>query len=116
MSTSPQSNQNAGKNAKPCLWCRLWNAAFAASRLPECDVRPFQLASEKLRNAGLEMVARLARRKTKCVGCNRCAEIYLGDVLGNDRRAWRAAMWAENHSMRFMMRQGPGDTFQEDAK
>jgi hypothetical protein len=79
-------------------------------------VRPFKLASEKLRNAGLEMVARLARRKTKCTGCQRSAEIYLGDVLGPDRRKWRAAMWRDNPSMRFMMRQGSTETFQEDAK
>jgi hypothetical protein len=117
VSTAPQSNQNAGKDAKPCRWCQAWNAAFAASRLPECDVRPFQLASEKLRAAGLEMVARLARRDPgKCKGCQRSAEIHLGDVLGPDRRKWRAAMWRDNPSMRFMMRACPGETFQEDAK
>jgi hypothetical protein len=92
----------------------LWNAAFAASRLPEYDVRPFGLASEKLRAAGLEMVARLARRKTGCPGCQRSAEIHLGDTLGDERRAWRAEMWQINPSMRFMMRPCEGETFQED--
>ena len=115
MSTAPQSNQTAGAGETSCLWCSLWNAAFAASRLPECDVRPFKLASEKLRAAGLEMVARLARRDPgKCKGCQRSSEIYFGDTLGDERRAWRAAMWAENSSMRFMMRPCQGETFQED--
>jgi hypothetical protein len=56
----------------------------------------------------------LANRDTNCPGCQRSAKIYLGDVLGPDRRAWRAAMWQINPSMRFMMRQGSTETFQED--
>jgi hypothetical protein len=59
---------------------------------------------------------RLARRDTDCTGCQRSADIYLGIKLGDERRAWRAAMWAENPSMRLMMRACPGETFQEDAK
>ena len=116
MSTVPQSNQTAGAGEQSCRWCSLWNVAFAASQLSECDVRPFKLASEKLRNAGLEMVARLARRKTKCPGCQRSAEIYLGDVLGPDRRKWGADMWVKNPEMRFMMRPCEGETFQEDQE
>jgi hypothetical protein len=116
MSTASQSNQNAGADERSCRWCSLWNVAFAASRLPEYDVRPFKLASEKLRNAGLEMVARLAKRKTTCPGCQRSAQIHLGDVLGDERREWRAEMWQINPSMRFMMRQGPSETFQEDTQ
>ncbi len=120
MSTPAQSNQNAGAGEKPCPWCVLWNAAFAASRLPvNAPTNLYMFHYEKvyrLRAAGIDVMDGLARRDTDCPGCQRSAEIHLGDALGPDRRAWRAEMWQINPSMRFMMRQGPSDTFQEDAK
>jgi hypothetical protein len=65
---------------------------------------------------GGSLADKLAERGTMCDGCRRSAEIQRGDVLGDERRAWRAAMWAQNPSMRFTMRACPGETFQEDAK
>jgi hypothetical protein len=121
MSTSPQSNQNAGVGKYACPWCRLWNAAVAASWLdPDMYADPEDLNwSIWVANGkawGDKMRPWLAYRNTTCKGCQRFAEIQRGDFLGDERRAWRAAMWAENPSMRFMMRQGSTETFQEDAK
>jgi hypothetical protein len=121
VSKTPQSNQNAGADERSCPWCRLWNAAFAAGQLPVFAKTPpyyshHYTAAYRLRAAGIDVMDGLARRKTDCPGCQRSAKIHLGDVLGDERRAWRAEMWQINPSMRFMMRQGPSDTFQEDAK
>jgi hypothetical protein len=58
----------------------------------------------------------LARRDTDCTGCRRSAEMHLGDTIDDERRAWRAAMWRDNPSMRFMMRQCIGETFQEEQQ
>jgi len=120
MSTAPQSNQNAGAGKKPCPWCVLWNVAFAAGQLPVFAKTPpyyshHYTAASQLRAAGIDVMDRLARRDTDCTGCQRSADIYLGIKLGDERRAWRAAMWAQNPSMRFTMRACPGETFQEDA-
>ena len=117
--TAPQSNQNAGAGKKPCPWCVLWNVAFAAGQLPVFAKTPpyyshHYTAASQLRAAGIDVMDRLARRDTDCPGCQRSAEIHLSDVLGPDRRAWRAEMWQINPSMRFMMRQGSTETFQED--
>ncbi len=111
---APQSNQNAGAGEKPCPWCVLWNAAFAASRLPlDCGQTPYNgnghIAAVRLQAIGVETLTAIVSRDTDCPGCQRSAEIYLGDVLGPDRRAWRAEMWEINPSMRFMMRQGVHD-------
>jgi hypothetical protein len=110
---APQSNQNAGKDAKPCRWCQLWNVAFAASRLPvnaSTNLYMFHYQTVyRMQMAGVAMMNDLARRKTNCPGCQRSAEIYLGDVLGDEQAEWRAEMWEINPSMRFMMRQGRGD-------
>jgi hypothetical protein len=65
-------------------------------------------------SSGWSLADDLAERGTMCDGCRRSAEIHMGDYLGDERRAWRAAMWRINPSMRFMMRQGPSETFQED--
>ncbi len=121
MSTAPQSNQNAGAGEQSCRWCSLWNAAFAASRLPlDCGQTPYNgnghIAAVRLQAIGVETLTAIVSRDTNCPGCQRSAKIYLGDFLGDERRAWRAAMWAENPSVRFMMRQGPSDTFQEDTQ
>jgi hypothetical protein len=120
MSKTPQSNQNAGAGEKSCQWCVLWNAAFAASRLPvNAPTNLYMFHYEKvyrLRAAGIDVMDGLARRRTDCPGCQRSTEIYLGIKLGDERRAWRAAMWADNPSMRFMMRACPGETFQEDTQ
>jgi hypothetical protein len=62
-----------------------------------------------LQAIGVETLTAIVSRDTDCPGCQRSAEIYLGDVLGPDRRAWRAEMWEINPSMRFMMRQGVHD-------
>ena len=115
--TAPQSNQNAGAGKKPCPWCVLWNVAFSAMQL---EHQPYVLQFEDhvcgLVSWGGSLADKLAERGTMCDGCRRSAEIQRGDYLGKERREWRAAMWAENPSMRFMMRQGPSDTFQEDAR
>jgi hypothetical protein len=58
----------------------------------------------------------LAERGTMCDGCRRSAEIHMGDYLGPERRAWRAAMWRDNPEMRFMTRPCEGETFQEDQE
>ena len=115
---STQSNQTAGADAKSCPWCRLWNAAFAASQLPVFgDQTPYRgtlyLSAGHLRSAGVTMLDSLLRRTTDCTGCRRSAEIYRGNVLGERQAAWRAAMWLENPVMRQFMRAGPGDTFGE---
>jgi len=117
MSTAPQSNQNAGADERSCPWCVLWNVAFSAMQL---EHQPYDSQFEDhvcgFVSLGWSLADALAERGTLCPGCQRSAKIYLGDVLGDERRAWRAAMWAENPSMRFMMRACPGETFQEDAK
>ncbi len=117
MSTAPQSNQNAGADEQSCPWCVLWNVAFSAMQL---EHQPYVLQFEDhvcgLVSLGWSLADALAERGTLCPGCQRSAQIHLGDVLGPDRRAWRAEMWQINPSMRFMMRACPGETFQEDAK
>jgi hypothetical protein len=80
MSPAPQSNQNAGADAKPCPWCQLWNAAFAASQLP-----------------------------VFVPGCKRSAEIYLGDYLGPERRAWRREQWHDNDTIKDFLKPGAHD-------
>ena len=115
------SNQNARSDTEPCRWCRLWNAAFAANRL-DAETFPqhsfwgdYGIDIDTFRTIAKEILDNMARlNMTDCPGCQRSAEIHLGDTLGGDRRAWRAAMWAENPSMRFMMRPCQGETFQED--
>jgi len=117
VSTAPQSNQNAGVGKYACPWCRLWNAAVAASQLDVDFYGDDVWSSVKAIAAhSRDVMQRLAERPTTCPGCQRSAEIYLGDVLGPDRRKWRAEMWEINPSMRFMMRQGQSDTFQEDQE
>ena len=119
MTTPPahQSNQNAGADERSCPWCVLWNVAFSAMQL---EHQPYDSQFEDhvcgLVSWGGSLADKLAERGTMCDGCRRSAEIQRGDYLGKERREWRAAMWAENPSMRFMMRQGPSDTFQEDAR
>ena len=117
MSTGPQSNQNAGADDKSCPWCVLWNVAFSAMQL---EHQPYDLQFEDhvcgLVSLGWSLADALARRDTNCPGCQRSAEIHLGDALGDERRAWRAEMWQINPSMRFMMRACPGETFQEDTQ
>jgi len=109
------SNQTAGAEEKPCPWCVLWNVAFSAMQL---EHQPYDLQFEDhvrgLVSLGWSLADALAERGTLCDGCQRSAEIHRGDYLGRERRTWRAKMWAENPSMRFMMRQGPSDAFQED--
>ena len=111
------SNQNAGADLKPCPWCRLWNAAFWAASLEWRAYRKelghmehFPLAIKWL---GHQLLAKLTTRETDCPLCRRSAEIQRGNVLGDQQAAWRAAMWRDNPSMRFMMKAGPGDTFDE---
>ncbi len=123
MSTGPQSNQTARSDTDPCRWCRLWNAAFAASRL-DAETFPqhyfwgdYGIDIDSFRTIAKEILDYMEIfNMTDCPGCQRSAEIHLGDALGDERREWRAAMWRDNPSMRFMMRQGPSETFQEDAK
>ena len=115
MSTPAQSNQNAGADERSCPLCVLWNVAFSAMQL---EHQPYVLQFEDhvcgLVSLGWSLADALAERGTLCPGCQRSAEIYLGDYLGPDRRKWRAEMWQINPSMRFMMRQGSTETFQED--
>jgi len=114
---APQSNQNAGADERSCQWCVLWNAAFAAMQL---EHQPYDSQFEDhvcgLVSLGWSLADALAERGTLCDGCQRSAEIHQGDSLGKDQREWRAAMWQINPSMRFMMRQGSTETFQEDAQ
>jgi len=114
---APKSNQNAGADEKSCPWCVLWNVAFSAMQL---EHQPYDLQFEDrvcgLVSLGWSLADALAERGTLCDGCQRSAEIHQGGYLGKDRRQWRAEMWQINPSMRFMMRQGPTETFQEDAK
>jgi len=120
MSTPAQSNQTAGAGEQSCRWCSLWNIAFAAEKLQPKDYGAhsarINYRVEQLQDHAESVLILLANRDTNCPGCQRSAEIYLGIRLGDKRRAWRAAMWAENPSMRFMMRACPGDTFQEDQE
>ena len=123
MSTAPQSNQNAGAGEHSCRWCRAWNAAFAALQLQPMQYRGNSSQDREvmwdcntLREASKNLILSLLDRDTDCPGCQRSAEIHLGDTLGDERRKWRAEMWRDNPSMRFMMRQGSTETFQEDAK
>ncbi len=113
MSTPAQSNQTAGAGEQSCRWCSLWNIAFAAEKLQPQDYGAhsarIKYRVERLQDHAESVLILLAKRETDCPGCQRSAEIYLGIKLGDERRAWRAAMWAENPSMRFMMRQGRGD-------
>ncbi len=113
MSTPAQSNQTAGAGEQSCRWCSLWNIAFAAEKLQPQDYGAhsarINYRVERLQDDAESVLILLANRDTNCPGCQRSAEIYLGIKLGDERRAWRAAMWAENPSMRFMMRQGRGD-------
>jgi hypothetical protein len=121
--SAPKSNQTAGKDAKPCRWCQLWDAAVAASRL-DAETFPqhyfwgaYGIDIDSFRTSAKEILDNMASlNMTDCPGCQRSAEIHQGDYLGPKQREWRAAMWAENPSMRFMMRACPGETFQEDAK
>jgi hypothetical protein len=69
-----------------------------------------------LQAIGVETLTAIVSRDTDCPGCQRSAEIHQGDALGDERRAWRAAMWRDNPEMRFMMRACPGETFQEDTQ
>ena len=118
MSTPAQSNQTAGAGEQSCRWCSLWNIAFAAEKLQPKQYGAYSewinYRVEQLQDHAESVLILLANRETECSGCQRSAEIYLGIKLGDKRRAWRAAMWAKNPSMRFMMRRGPSDTFQED--
>ncbi len=117
MSTGPQSNQNAGAGEKSCPHCVLWNVAFSAMQLEHQPYDPeFHEHACGLVSWGWSLADKLAKRQTKCPGCQRSAEIQRGDYLGPDRRAWRAEMWQINPSMRFMMRQGSTETFQEDTQ
>jgi hypothetical protein len=114
------SNQNAGANERSCPWCRLWNAAFAASRLPVfADPPPYTghhyTAAQRLRAAGVDMMPDLARRKTDCPGCKRSAEIYLGDYLGDERREWRWKLVEDNSTNRALFKLGPDDWKMEGA-
>ena len=110
------SNQTAGADEKSCPWCMLWNAAFAASRIDgEYFNGLYRSLAKGLQVAGERLMPWLAKRETDCPHCQRSAEIYRGEVLGHEAAKWRAAMWAQNPSMRFMMRVGPGDTFDEVA-
>jgi hypothetical protein len=106
-----QSNQTAGKDAKPCRWCQLWNAAFSASQLEvlkyDIIVGPWIIDSVK---CGVALLTLLAQRDPgDCKECRRSAEIHRGETLGHEQAEWRAEMWAKNPSMRFMMRQGKHD-------
>jgi hypothetical protein len=108
---APQSNQNAGADAKPCRWCQLWNAAFSASQLEalkyDIIVGPWIIDSVK---CGVALLTLLAQRDPgDCKECRRSAEIHRGESLGHEQAEWRAQMWEINPSMRFMMRQGRGD-------
>jgi hypothetical protein len=114
MSTAPQSNQNAGAGEKSCPWCKLWNAAFNASQLPVfADPPPYTgqhyTAAQRLRAAAVDMMPDLARRKTDCPGCKRSAEIYLGDYLGPERRAWRREQWHDNDTIKDFLKPGAHD-------
>jgi hypothetical protein len=115
VSTPAQSNQNAGADEQSCPLCVLWNVAFSAMQL---EHQPYVLQFEDhvcgFVSLGWSLADALAERGTLCPGCQRSADIYLGDALGDDRRKWRADMWRDNPSMRFMMRPCKGETFQED--
>jgi len=121
VTTAPQSNQNTSN--PPCRWCRLWNAAFAASQL-DAETFPqhyfwgdYGIDIDSFRTIAKEILDNMARlNMTDCPGCQRSAEIHRGEVLGHEQAKWRAEMWEINTSMRFMMRACPGETFQEDAK
>lgn len=123
MSPPTESNQTARSDTEPCPWCHLWNAAFAASRL-DAETFPqhsfwgdYGIDIDTFRTIAKEILDNMARlNMADCPGCQRSAEIHLGDTLGDERRAWRAEMWQINPSMRFMMRPCEGETFQEDAK
>jgi hypothetical protein len=99
----------------------LWNAAFAASRL-DAETFPqhyfwgdYGIDIDSFRTIAKEILDNMASlNMTDCPGCQRSADIHQGDYLGRKRREWRAAMWQINPSMRFMMRQGSTETFQED--
>jgi hypothetical protein len=108
---APQSNQTAGKDAKPCRWCQLWNAAFSASQLEvlkyDIIVGPWIIDSV---TCGVALLTLLAQRDPgDCKECRRSAEIHRDEVLGHEQAEWRAEMWEINPSMRFMMRQGKHD-------
>ena len=108
------SNQNAGADRKPCRWCQLWQAAYWASQLPVYEERRFAVVSERLWVAGVQMLARLARRDPgECLGCQKAQSIQLGIHQTPEETAWRAKQWRDNPTVRWMMRAGEHDTFTE---
>jgi hypothetical protein len=119
MSTAPQSNQNAGADERSCPWCSLWNVAFAAEKL-----QPKQYGAHstrmnyrvwQLQDHAESVLILLANRDTNCPGCQRSAEIYLGDYLGDERREWRWKLVEDNSTNRALFKLGPDDWKMEGA-
>lgn len=116
MSTPAQSNQNAGADATSCQWCILWNAAFAWSRIDPDKYSSDDDRFDRLADVAWDgelILSALAERQTDCPDCKRSAEMYRGNVLGEQQAGWRAAMWRDNPTMQQFMRAGPEDTFQK---
>jgi hypothetical protein len=61
------------------------------------------------------MMPDLARRRTDCPGCQRSAEIYLGDYLGDERREWRWKQYHDNDTIKEFVKLGPHDRQPEGA-